>query len=229
MKEEAAMIGGVKQVQAKAGREAEFETAFAALRAQVARNEPGTLSYELFRDGASGRYIVLDRYRDAEALAAHSGSPANAAAFGQLRGLLERLDVRYFPAPGRDSYTAVALTKAPVDRAFALAADIEALPRWSTRFCLELRREGGGWIVRSPQGEVRFRLEADAASRTVFHCVDTGAGELRMPLRVAFHGPSALLLFTIRRPPGATEADFLEQCGWVDEELGRLRDLAEAD
>ncbi|MDI3289903.1 antibiotic biosynthesis monooxygenase [Polyangium sp. 15x6] len=214
------MIGGIKRVQARAGAEAEFEAALREFSALVRAHEPGTLSFELFRDGAPGRYVVLDRYRDGDALAAHNGSPHGAIWFPRIRALLDRLEVSYFPGhePGETKYTAAALTRAPWERAFRLAADISLLPRWATRFCQEIRA----------QGDVRFRYEADAAGRVIWHCAGTGSGELRMPMRVLPHGPGSLLLFTIQRPPGCSEAAFGEQIEWVDQALGQLRELVEA-
>ena len=224
------MIGGIKRAQVKAGFEAEFEAAHRALAAQVKAHEPGTLSYELFRDGAPGHYVVLDCYRDGEALTAHNRSPHGAIWFPRMRAMLERLEVSYFPGhePGETQYTALALTRAPWEKAFRLAADIRLLPRWATRFCQGLREEGETFVVRSPQGDVRLRYEADAAAREIWHCVDAGSGELRMPMRVSPHGPGSLLLFTIQRPAGCSEAAFHEQIGWVDQELRQLRELVEA-
>ncbi|XXX78447.1 putative quinol monooxygenase [Sorangium sp. So ce134] len=223
------MIGGIKRARAKAGFEAEFEAMFRGHAAVVRAEEPGTLGYDLFRDGAPGRYVVLDRYRDGEALAAHCGSPHGAVWFPRMRAVLEHLEVTYFPGhePGDAHYTALALTRAPLDRAFRLAADIRLLPRWATSFCQGLREEGERWVVSSPQGDVRLRYEADPAAGVVWHCVDTGGGELRMPMRLVRHGPGSLLLFTIQRPPGCSEAAFDEQRGWVDRELAQLRELVE--
>ncbi|MDC3957182.1 putative quinol monooxygenase [Polyangium jinanense] len=224
------MIGGMKRLQVRAGAEAALEGAIREFTALVRAHEPGTLSFELFRDGAPGRYVILDRYRDGEALAAHNGSPHGAIWFPRVRALLERLDVSYFPAhdPGDTQYTAVALTRAPWEKAFRLAADIRLLPRWATRFCQGMREEGVVLIVRSPQGDVRFRYEADVAARVIWHCADTGSGELRMPMRVLPHGPGSLLLFTIQRPTSGSEAAFHEQIEWVDQEMGQLRELVEA-
>ncbi|MDI1475703.1 putative quinol monooxygenase [Polyangium sp. y55x31] len=224
------MIGGIKRVQTRAGAEVEFEAALREFASLVRAHEPGTISFELFRDGAPGRYVVLDRYRDGDALAAHNGSPHGAIWFPRIRALLDRLEVSYFPGhePGETKYTATAMTRAPWEKAFRLAADIRLLPRWATRFCQQIREEGEGFLVRSPQGDVRLRYEADAAGRVIWHCVDTGSGELRMPMRVLPHGPGSLLLFTIQRPPGCSEAAFGEQIEWVDQELGQLRELVEA-
>ncbi|WP_437900749.1 putative quinol monooxygenase [Sorangium sp. So ce124] len=223
------MIGGIKRAQARAGSEAEFEAIFRTHAAAVRAHEPGTLSYDLFRDGAPGRYVVLDRYQDGEALAAHCSSPHGAALFPRMRALLERLEVSYFPGhePGDTRYTALSLTRAPLDTAFRLAADIRLLPRWSTRFCQGLRQEGARWIVSSPQGDVRFRYEADPSAGVVWHCVDPGSGELRMPMRIVRHGPGSLLLFTLQKPLGCSDAAFDEQREWVDQELAQLRDLVE--
>ncbi|MDC0745771.1 putative quinol monooxygenase [Polyangium mundeleinium] len=224
------MIGGIKRVQVRAGSEGEFEAELREFTALVRAHEPGTLSFDLFRDGAPGRYVVLDRYRDGDALAAHNGSPYGAISFPRVRALLERIDVRYFPGhePGDTQYTAVELTRAPWEKAFRLAAEIRLMPRWATRFCQELREEGETFVVRSSQGDVRFRYEADAAARVIWHCADTGSGELRMPMRVLPHGPGSLLLFTIQQPAGCSEAAFREQIEWVDQELGQLRELVEA-
>ncbi len=221
------MIGGIKHVQVKPGCGSAFEAAFDAHAAEVRAHEPGTLSYERFRAGAPLRYAVLDRYRDAESLAQHCSSPWGREAFPKMRAMIEAMEVRYFTAPDSASYTAAILTTAPAPRAFAVAASVEDLPRWAVRFCQSLRREGERWIVTSPQGDVVFRLEPSPESHLVWHCVDTGTGELRMPLRVVPHGPGALLLFTIHRPSGVDEAAFAEQCDWVDEEIGRLKALLE--
>lgn len=222
------MIGGIKHVQVKPGCEPAFEAAFETHAAEVRAREAGTLSYELFRAGAPSRYTVLDRYRDAESLTHHCSSPWGLEAFPRMRALIAAMEVRYFTARDAASYTAAILTSAPAPRAFALAASMDDLPRWATRFCQSLRREGERWIVTSPQGDVLFRLEPDPERHTVWHCVDTGTGELRMPLRVVPHGPGALLLFTIHHPPAVEETAFAQQCDWVDEELGRFKALVEA-
>ncbi len=221
------MIGGIKHVQVKPGCGPESEALFDAHAAAVRAHEPGTLSYERFRAGAPLRYTVLDRYRDAESLARHCTSPWGLEGFSKMRALIAAMEVRYFPAQDSASYTAVILTTAPppgssrsprTSRAAALGSAVLPIPA----------SRGERWIVTSPQGEVAFRLEADPESHLVWHCVDTGSGELRMPLRVVPHGPGALLLFTIQRPPGVDEAAFAEQCDWVDEEIGRLKELLEA-
>jgi quinol monooxygenase YgiN len=222
------MIGGTKHVQVKPGCAPAFEAAFDARAAEVRAHEPGTLSYERFRAGMPRRYAVLDRYVDAEALAQHCLSPWGREAFPQMRNLIEAMEVRYFTAREAGFYTAVALTTAPAPRAFALAASMDELPRWAVRFCQSLRREGERWLVTSPQGNVVFRLEPDPDHHIVWHCADTGTGELRMPMHVVPHGPGALLLFTIQCPPGVHETAFAEQCDWVDEELGRLKALLDA-
>jgi quinol monooxygenase YgiN len=221
------MIGGIKHVQVKPGAEPAFEAAFDAHVAETRAHEPGTLSYERFRAGAPGRYVVLDRYRDAQALAQHVLSPGGRESFPKMRGLIETMEVRYFTTRDAESYTAVALTRAPAAHTFALAASIDDMPRWATRFCQSMRREGEHWVVTSPQGKVVFRLEPDPEHHIVWHGADTGTGELRMPMHVVPHGPGTLLLFTIQRPRGVDEAAFAQQCDWVDEEVGCLKALVE--
>jgi quinol monooxygenase YgiN len=67
------MVGGLKIVQVKAGHKAEFQSLFAAICAEVQRQEPGCLLYSLLKSRAKpGAY------------------------FPQMRAILEQIDVEYF-------------------------------------------------------------------------------------------------------------------------------------
>jgi quinol monooxygenase YgiN len=69
------------------GKEAEFEAHMLGLAEQVRANEPGNDMYTLCKD-AEGNYIVLELYKDEEALAAHGQSEHFKAAGAGFKGLM---------------------------------------------------------------------------------------------------------------------------------------------
>jgi quinol monooxygenase YgiN len=91
------MVGGLKIIKVAEGREREFETLFAEMRAAIRDNESGCLLYSLLKSRANPRaYIVHEQYRDAAALAAHESSPHGKIYFPKTRALLESITVEYF-------------------------------------------------------------------------------------------------------------------------------------
>lgn len=69
------MIGVVATIRVAAGKDAEFESVFAALSAAVRASEPGNIVYQLTRSRSEpGTYKVLELYADAAALKAHGTS-----------------------------------------------------------------------------------------------------------------------------------------------------------
>jgi quinol monooxygenase YgiN len=91
------MVGGLKIIRVKSGREVEFERLFAELREQMHIHEPGCLVYSLLRSRKKpGVYIVHEQYRDQAALDAHEKAPHGAVYFPKIRALLESITVEYF-------------------------------------------------------------------------------------------------------------------------------------
>ena len=59
----------------------------------------------------------------------------------------------------------LAASKAKV---FAFLSNIENLPKWASLFCRALKRdERGRWKVETPQGEIFFRIAADAETGVI--------------------------------------------------------------
>lgn len=69
------------------GKEEEFEKHVLALAWQVRANEPGNELYTLCQD-AEGNYLMLELYKDAEALAEHGKTEHFKAAGAGFAGLL---------------------------------------------------------------------------------------------------------------------------------------------
>jgi quinol monooxygenase YgiN len=69
------MIGIVATLKIQDGKNAEFEAAFKEAMAAVRANEPGNFFYELVKSRTDpNSYKVLEGYKDADAVAAHSAS-----------------------------------------------------------------------------------------------------------------------------------------------------------
>jgi quinol monooxygenase YgiN len=82
-----AMLAVIARLNVAGGKEADFEKHMLGLAEQVRANEPGNEMYTLCKD-EDGNYIVLELYKDAEALAAHGASEHFKAAGAGFRGLM---------------------------------------------------------------------------------------------------------------------------------------------
>ncbi len=66
------MIGVTATLEIQDGKQAEFEAVAKDLMAKVKANEPGCLTYQLYKTkGSDTTYVFLEQYASAEALAAH--------------------------------------------------------------------------------------------------------------------------------------------------------------
>ena len=81
------MLALIAKLNVAQGKEAEFEAHMLGLAEQVRANEPGNDMYTLCKD-AEGNYIVLELYKDEEALAAHGQSEHFKAAGAGFKGLM---------------------------------------------------------------------------------------------------------------------------------------------
>ncbi len=88
----------VVQFKVKPGQNAAFEAAFRRMEAKVRKNEPGNLSYDLYRNGQPQTYVVVERYRNLAAVAAHGRD---------ARGLISDLQALLDGAPTFQALTRV--------------------------------------------------------------------------------------------------------------------------
>jgi quinol monooxygenase YgiN len=82
-------IGAVATFRCPPGREAELTALLAEVRAQV-RREAGNVYYDIYRSRTDpAEFVVMERYRDREAVRAH-GASADTRRFAEaLRALLD--------------------------------------------------------------------------------------------------------------------------------------------
>jgi quinol monooxygenase YgiN len=91
------MVGGLKIVHVKQGREAELEGLFAELRSEMRAHEPDCLLYSLLKSRAQpGACIVHEQYRHQAALDTRQRSAHGAKYFPRMRAIIEGIEVEYF-------------------------------------------------------------------------------------------------------------------------------------
>ena len=79
------MIGVVAKLKIAEGKEAEFEAVATDLMAQVKANEPGCLTYQLYKSKKDANtYIFMEQYSSQEALVAHGQTDYFKAAGAKL-------------------------------------------------------------------------------------------------------------------------------------------------
>ena len=69
------MIGIIAKLRIKPGSNADFEATMKALQAKVHADEPGNKLYALHKTDDVNVYVMLERYEDDAALAAHRAAP----------------------------------------------------------------------------------------------------------------------------------------------------------
>ena len=69
------MIGVIARLTIKPDTNAEFEATMKQLQARVRADEPGNKLYALHKTGDANVYVMLERYDDDAALAAHRAAP----------------------------------------------------------------------------------------------------------------------------------------------------------
>lgn len=112
------------------------------------------------------------------------------------------------------------------DKAFAFLSKIENLPKWATRFCKELKKDAAGrHKIVTPQGEIFFRIEADARTGVIdMYGGPTPDAMAYWPTRVVERpGHGSLFIFTAMQYPGVPDAEFAAQCEGLKAEFEHIR------
>jgi len=119
----------------------------------------------------------------------------------------------------RTSTQTVEIAARPED-VFEFVADPERLPTWAIGFAKGIRREDGGWLVRTATGaQLPLRVEADAATGVVDFVVDGVPARTRV---VANDG-GAEYVFTMFQPPQMPDDLFTGQIAELGRELTVLK------
>ncbi|GAA2098366.1 SRPBCC family protein [Streptomyces albiaxialis] len=132
--------------------------------------------------------------------------------------------------PRRSRHIGVHVRRTAED-VYAFASVPENMPAWAHGLGRSLERTGGHWVAESsPMGRVVVDFAPVNELGVLDHDVTLPSGEVvHNPLRVIADGTESEVVFTLRRRPGMSDAEFARDADMVTADLTRLKDLLEGD
>ncbi|MFI6761860.1 SRPBCC family protein [Micromonospora sp. NPDC050417] len=116
----------------------------------------------------------------------------------------------------------------PVAEVYRFASDPANLPRWAPGLGSSVVRENEYWFVETPEGRARVTFAPNNEFGVLDHEVLTPFGEtVYVPLRAISDGEGCEVIFTLRRSPGMTDAEFERDAGLVNGDLALLKRVLE--
>jgi hypothetical protein len=118
----------------------------------------------------------------------------------------------------------------PADEVYAYASDPGNLPRWAPGLGKSVEQVDGQWFVGTPTGRVRLAFAPRNEFGVLDHYVTLDSGEvIYIPMRVITdEGGGSEVLFSLRRRPGMTDAEFEADADAVAADLARLKRVLES-
>jgi hypothetical protein len=116
----------------------------------------------------------------------------------------------------------------PADKVYAYVSDPANLPRWAPGLGSAVEQVDGQWFVDTPAGRVRLAFAPRNDFGILDHYVTLNSGEvIYVPMRVIAGEGGSEVLFTLRRRPGMTDAEFKADADAVAADLARLKHVLE--
>ncbi|MCM2416098.1 MULTISPECIES: SRPBCC family protein [unclassified Streptomyces] len=117
-----------------------------------------------------------------------------------------------------------------VDDVYAYASDPLNLPAWARGLGGSIKRVDDQWVAESsPMGRVVVTFVPRNELGVLDHEVTLPSGETAYnPVRVISDGTGSEVVFTLRRQPRMSDADFERDADTVAGDLNRLRELMES-
>jgi len=117
----------------------------------------------------------------------------------------------------------------PAAEVYDFAANPANLPRWAPGLGTSVEQIDGRWFVETASGRVGFAFVERNDFGVLDHEVTLPSGDVVYnPMRVVPYGDGCEVVFTVRRLPGMSEADFARDCALVQADLTRLKRGVEA-
>ncbi|OON80990.1 polyketide cyclase [Streptomyces tsukubensis] len=116
------------------------------------------------------------------------------------------------------------------DDVYAYASNPVNLPAWARGLGGSIKEIDGQWVAESsPMGRVVVAFVPRNELGVLDHEVTLPSGEtVYNPVRAISDGEGSEVVFTLRRQPETTDADFERDAGMVTDDLNRLRELMES-
>ncbi|MER5208261.1 SRPBCC family protein [Streptomyces sp. NPDC002825] len=113
---------------------------------------------------------------------------------------------------------------------YAYASDPAHLPAWAHGLGESIEKVGDQWVAdSSPLGRVVVAFTPYNELGVLDHDVTLPSGEtVHNPVRVIADGTASEVVFTLRRQPGTSDADFERDAATVTADLTRLKELLES-
>lgn len=113
---------------------------------------------------------------------------------------------------------------------YEFAANPANLPAWAAGLASGVEQVDGDWVTESPMGRVVVAFTAANSYGVLDHDVRLPSGEtVYNPMRaIADDADGCEVVFTVRRRPGMTDADFERDADTVAADLARLKRVLEA-
>ena len=111
---------------------------------------------------------------------------------------------------------------------YEYASDPANLPEWASGLGSSAEHVDGQWFVDSPDGRLTIVFAERNDYGILDHDVTLPSGEtVSNPMRVIADGDGCEVVFTLRRQPGMTDADYARDEGLVRADLRALKQLLE--
>lgn len=116
--------------------------------------------------------------------------------------------------------------QAPQNAVLHYLADINNFAEWATEYCQEIKKEGAHYKVKSPMGEVYFRIHANENTGEIkYFASNEPNGSDYMASKVTqINDSSCEYMIDFSQPEGLTDEVYQQQCNAIKIELQNIRD-----
>ena len=130
--------------------------------------------------------------------------------------------------PRESLHLAVSIDR-PAAEVYDYARDPAHLPAWAAGLAGGIAEVDGEWVADSPMGRVVVRFAERNPFGVLDHDVTLPDGTtVTNPLRVLPDGAACEVVFTLRRAPAMTDAEFAADAAAVTADLATLKRVVEA-
>jgi hypothetical protein len=117
----------------------------------------------------------------------------------------------------------------PAEEVYAFASNPANVPQWAPGLGASVELVDGQWFVETSDGRVGVAFAGRNDLGVLDHEVTLPSGEvIYNPMRVVADGDSCEVIFTLRRQPEMSDADFDRDAGLVEADLHRLKQVMES-